>query len=395
MPQMLRRRRMPSWWWKAVVVPLAVLAVVEGCGTILGVSPWAALEGVSFDVRSAVCDSARGPSPVSIVVMDEKTDSRLRGRRRPRTLYGRALKNLRRLGAKVVGFDLLFDDVEGVAEEEQQHDHAFADELWSSGNCVLASRLFRDDDRGVSGFAGAIETLRCAAASDGIINVGVSSSGVVRELPLYRSHPALGWKRPVASFSCAVFLEILAQRAWDGLPSKRRSALLDLRPAWQAFIDEVVDGDGPAPFLKCEQLPLEGWRRLVAELGRLKLVGSERQSSFDDPVLELLFRRALARRYIACMTSSLSFRARWPGDYATSARKFASSGPIIDGIVSAIGALTTIETPSRSLSGPDYIVDFASAKGIGTISLLDAVLATEFLARRQNPIIDFEEEGTS
>jgi adenylate cyclase len=104
------------------------------------------IELATLDYRFAARGAIRTPEDSSnVVIVEISTDSFRSIPERypwPRSHYAHLLRNLRQAGARVVAFDLLFSDPDGLAP---QHDSAFAAAIRETGIAVLAGKREEDN----------------------------------------------------------------------------------------------------------------------------------------------------------------------------------------------------------------------------------------------------------
>ncbi len=247
---------------------------------------FSALEDQSLSVRQLVRASHEFPDNIVFVNTDEAFFAAYKSWPLRRTDIARIVANLRALGAKVVGVDLLFDFPSSYNE-----DPAAASTLRNAGNVVVVSQgVVRDGD--LASIHYPIAPIK-AVASTGYSNIE-SASGVVESMSRLRIYPNArqlqeGW--PFSVQVLAEFLGVQARLDGDRLRLGEHSVQLDrnnnlhidfpLFPAGTRSYSErhglsaleVLDLRNKAPD------ELEDLRRLVG--GKLVLLGDISEVSHD------------------------------------------------------------------------------------------------------------------
>ena len=147
-----------------------------------GLPLFAFLDLKGLDLLFTLRGASPAPSQVVVVAIDEPSFTQIDAQWPwPRSLHAQLLRQLRRAGARVVGFDLLFAEPSQPTEDQE-----LADALRAAGNAVLASELSIVNDPLFRQMAriDPIPSLREAAAAVGIPNVAPDADGTVRRAVL-------------------------------------------------------------------------------------------------------------------------------------------------------------------------------------------------------------------
>jgi adenylate cyclase len=129
-----------------LVALVALLVAVLTQESILRLGVIDRIELSTLDYRFAARGSLRTPGDSTNVVIVEISDDAFRSIPErypwPRSHYARLLRNLQRAGARVVVFDLIFSDPDGLAPA---NDSAFAAAIRETGLAVLAGKREQDN----------------------------------------------------------------------------------------------------------------------------------------------------------------------------------------------------------------------------------------------------------
>jgi adenylate cyclase len=132
--------------------------------------------------------SWRGPQPTSgktvLVLMDQKSATELERRKGSwsRAQVARALENLCRAGAEVIGLDMVFF----APSQEAEEDHALAAAMDRCGNVVLAKFVAEEGKAEVT----ALPRFQEAMLGEGFINMFPDRDAVLRKIPFFSAKPS-------------------------------------------------------------------------------------------------------------------------------------------------------------------------------------------------------------
>ena len=137
--------------WRPVVIGIALGLAAAAASALIGATAFAhRVENGSYDLR--VRASAAPVSPASPIVIVEINESSVRGLEPvvgrwpwPRLVHGSAIDYLKRSGAKVIAYDVLFGQREGARESivngqpisGDDSDRLFVESVRRAGNVVL------------------------------------------------------------------------------------------------------------------------------------------------------------------------------------------------------------------------------------------------------------------
>ncbi len=144
----------------------------------------------------------RNTSNVVIVEISEESFKSLPERWPwPRSYYTRAIRNLRKAGAKAIGLDVILSSPDG---QHPENDREFRDALRQTGNVVLAGKLETDEHRGILQERGERygNFYIDSTSSMGLVNAREDVDGVLRRYMPYIYDPARD--RNIPTFSMAV-----------------------------------------------------------------------------------------------------------------------------------------------------------------------------------------------
>ncbi|HDQ26819.1 MAG TPA: adenylate/guanylate cyclase domain-containing protein [bacterium] len=127
---------------RRVIISIGVIATFMAIG-ITSTGLLNRMENNSIDWRF----KNRGPleitAPVVIVAIDDESFARMPERWTwPRTFYAKAVDNLKKWGAKVVGFDVIYSE---TTARYPQEDAAFVDSVKRAGNVVLGTAVLYEE----------------------------------------------------------------------------------------------------------------------------------------------------------------------------------------------------------------------------------------------------------
>ncbi len=174
---------------------LVALAVWGALALWSGTLPGRRGELIGFDFMTAATTPDRIEAPIVIVGIDEPSFAELdRQWPWPRSLHAQLIERLKRAGAAVIAFDVMFAE-----PGEPAADRALAQAIRSAGNVILASDIafqeteqFRQTMR-----VEPIPELREAGARSGMAGVALDPDLVVRAFPLDES---AFWREVTAAY---------------------------------------------------------------------------------------------------------------------------------------------------------------------------------------------------
>ena len=103
------------------------------------------LELKTIDWRFKVRGELTPEAPIVIVAIDDASFPEMPERWTwPRTFHGEVVKNLKQMGAKVIGFDLLYSEPTAKSPEEDEY---FAAEVRKAGNVIMGMVLNIEEDK--------------------------------------------------------------------------------------------------------------------------------------------------------------------------------------------------------------------------------------------------------
>ena len=167
---------------KVLVACAAVVALIFGAAGYT--TPWRVLELKGFDVLTRFTAPQRSSVPITIVGIDEASFKEV-GRQWPwpRSVYARAIDELVKSGALVIGIDVLLHEPSNLGKAD---DAALAQAIGKAGNVVLASdRVY--EETAVSRRWMRVDPLPelvDAGARNGYVKVELDPDLVVRRVPL-------------------------------------------------------------------------------------------------------------------------------------------------------------------------------------------------------------------
>ncbi|OCC15166.1 Adenylate cyclase [Dissulfuribacter thermophilus] len=133
------------------------------------------------------------PRDIVIVAIDEPSFQYL-GRQWPwpRSLHGRLVRKLKKAGAKVIAFDIMFTEPSRYPND----DKTFAQDLAYAGNVILGASITQVQREGYTQifFTDPLEILSRASAQTGLVNFFPDPDGIIRHGRLFISeYPSLAY----------------------------------------------------------------------------------------------------------------------------------------------------------------------------------------------------------
>ncbi len=179
---MLKPKRLILWILIGVVVAAAGYFLFPRA--LLGLRT---IELSLVDLRFRLRQAQPTGTEIVIVDIDTSSLSKLETWPWPRSYYAKALQVLNKHGAKVVGFDILFDSKSSIGPNE---DAMFAKALQKYPNAVLASRRYGGGEQqfALSGWSLPIKSLRLYA-DYGFVNEYLDIDSRVRKSWLFMESP--------------------------------------------------------------------------------------------------------------------------------------------------------------------------------------------------------------
>ncbi len=154
-----------------------------------------ALEGLeqrAYDLRFRLRGKQTPSSPIVLVTIDDDS-SQAMGRKIsqwPRTFYAQAIQNLRKAGAKVIGYDLDFSLPNDI-RFDPDGDSALAKAIADTGNIILAREILRGGQH-----IPPLPQFQEGEMGEGVINLFPDSDGKIRKTVSY-THLTLPTNREV------------------------------------------------------------------------------------------------------------------------------------------------------------------------------------------------------
>jgi len=201
-----------TWWNSSFWLGLrAILIAIITLGFTLiltNLSFFSLLELKGLDFLFILRGTLPPPNQIVIVAIDEPSMAEI-GRQWPwpRSKHAQLIGQLRRAGAKVIGFDILFAEPSDPAE-----DQAFARALREAGNAVLVSELAVVDDP-ILRYITRVDPVPAfeeTAAGVGIPTIRIDTDGSVRRTSLLTPD--------MPSFAIQIVRHYLAKQAQRGAP---------------------------------------------------------------------------------------------------------------------------------------------------------------------------------
>ncbi|MBU1147234.1 MAG: CHASE2 domain-containing protein [Candidatus Omnitrophica bacterium] len=164
-------------------IPVKFWVVLICCVIIVIVSylrPFDSYELITYDLRFKLRPPLEASRDILIIEISDDTLNNLNAWPLPRDFHASLLDVLKRLGARMVVFDVLFS-------EPTLYDDVFANAIKNSGNVYLpfACKGFPETKTIIADIC---DGLKESAAGIGHINVSVDSDGKVRRIPLFIKH---------------------------------------------------------------------------------------------------------------------------------------------------------------------------------------------------------------
>jgi len=150
------------------------------CACISYIGLFSGLEKRSIDWRFNIRGQIEPTVPVVIVAIDENSLKHMPERWAwPRSYYAKAVENLKKWGAKAIGFDIFFSE---VTEKNPKQDKAFAEAIKKDGNVVLGVGFNFDVGKRYAMTTPVlpIEELKNSAAGMGIIHHVIDDDSSIR-----------------------------------------------------------------------------------------------------------------------------------------------------------------------------------------------------------------------
>ena len=237
----------------------AVIALVFGA--VGFTAPWHVLELKGFDLLTRLTAPQRSTVPITIVGIDESSFQQV-GRQWPwpRQVYAKAIDEIRRSGALVIGIDVLLHEPSNGGPAD---DHALARAITEAGNVVVASdRIYEETALSrrwlrVDPLPEFVE----AGAQNGYVKVELDPDLVVRRMPAAEDS----------------FWSKIAARLQALEPGLAHSAAPE-----QGAMVRYVGGDHTFPYVSFYQV-LDAKKYLPPNAfdGQIVLIGRDIQASVD------------------------------------------------------------------------------------------------------------------